>query len=726
MAGLAPVPLRDLLCLMRRESQRSRAIFGLPVRNWFFPPKDLDFSARHASSRAATPVGPAAGPHTQLAQNIALSWLAGGRIIELKTVQVNDRLAIPRPCIHVPNVGYNVEWSQELSVSESTAEYAKAVFLVEVLKATKCFGAFDDASGFENCGDTVYDISVGYDLAGVRSDKVTGFLRAMRNPAPHFAELRRQLTGNLQEFRELELPASISNCVTLSTFHGCPAHEIEAIVRYLLEQLGLHVIIKFNPTLLGFEAVRELLIDQLGYHHLALCREAFAQDLQYRDALEMLRRLRRVAENCGATVGAKFTNTLVVANNSEFFPTQADPYMYLSGQPLHVIAMNLMQRFREELGFEFPVSFSAGIERKNFPAAAACGMVPITTCTDLLRQGGYGRLPRYLDALANEMSKIPAESARRCGVSSREAFVLAAHGHGTDAVAETLQSVQGGDQLWRREGPRLTALAAEHPDDLPRALRDAAAAGGLDAEAIVLQATRIAGRLNGRDIVPALAGDPRYHAQSNKKEPRRIARTLGLYDCINCDLCISACPNDAIFAYNATPVETPTELLRLRSAALLVRAPGKGFAIRVPHQLAVLDGLCNECSNCDVYCPEQGAPFQLKERVFLSLEDFNSAPAQDGFCRQNNTLRARLSGSQYFLAPEIERNRATLCGAGFHLDLQWEPLEVREARLTDSEEMDFDTALLWRMKAVWESIFDSDSPNMVNPDPQAERVEKLS
>ena len=717
MAGLSPVPFLDLLRLMRREFEHSRAIFGLPVRNWFFPRKDLDFSARHASSRASTPVGPAAGPHTQLAQNIVLSWLAGGRIIELKTVQVNDCLAIPRPCIHIPNVGYNVEWSQELSVPESTAEYAKAVFLIEVLQATKCFGAFDDALGFESSGDTVYDISVGYDLAGIRSDKVTGFLRAMQKPVAHYEVLRGQLTGDLQEFRELELPSSISNCVTLSTFHGCPADEIEAIVRYLLEQLGLHIIIKFNPTLLGFEAVRELLIDRLGDHHLTLCREAFEKDLQYHDALEMLRRLHRVAENCGLTVGAKFTNTLVVANNPEFFPTHADPYMYLSGQPLHVIAMNLMQRFCEDIGFDFPVSFSAGIERKNFPAAVACGMVPVTTCTDLLRQGGYGRLPRYLDALADEM--------RRCGVSNREAFVLVAHGHGAEAVAETLRSVQGGDHLWQCERLRLTALAAEHPDDLPCALREAARAAGLDAEEIVLQGTRVAGRLNGRDIVPTLASEARYHALSNTKEPRRIARTLHLYDCINCDLCISACPNGAIFAYNASPVETPTELLRLRSGGPLVRAPGKGFAIRVTHQLAVLDGLCNECSNCDVYCPEQGAPFQLKERVFLSLEDFISASARDGFCRQNNTLRARLGGSEYFLAPELERNRATLCGAGFHLDLQWEPLEVCEGRLRDSEDIAFDTALLWRMKTVWESIFNSDSPNMVNPDPHADCVERL-
>ncbi|MFQ5664136.1 MAG: 4Fe-4S binding protein [Terriglobia bacterium] len=713
MARLTPVSFPDLLRRMRREVEVSQSIFDLPVRKWFIPAKEFDFSALHFSRRASTPVGPAAGPHTQLAPNIVLSWLAGGRIIELKTVQINDRLKIPRPCIHIPNVGYNVEWSQELRVSESLLEYAKAVYLVEILKATHGFGAFSHASGFENGIHTVYDISVGYDLEGIRSDKVTGFLRSLQHPAPHFEELRRQLRGDLAEFRDLELPPSISDCVTVSTFHGCPAHQIEAIARYLLEGLGFHTIIKLNPTLLGFEAVKELLIDQLGYRHLELRRQAFEQDLQYDDGLEMLRRLRPVAENRGSTIGAKFTNTLVVANNPKFFPTQTDPYMYLSGQPLHVISMNLMQRFREDLGFEFPVSFSAGIDKKNFPAAVACGMVPVTTCTDLLRQGSYGRLPRYLNGLAEEM--------RRCGVRSREAYVLAARGHGAAAVAETLRSVKGGAAVWDREGARLTAIANEQPDHLPQALREAAATAGLDAEAILLQATRVAGRRNGRDIVPALANDVRYHARSNRKEPRRIDSILDLHDCINCDLCIPACPNDAIFAYDVKPVAVATEHLRLGPRGTLERAQGQGFTIRKTHQLAVAHGACNDCSNCEVYCPEEGAPFRVKEQVFLTPDEFRSSPSLDGFCLEDNTLHARLRGVEMWFEPEPERNRAVVRGEGFRVELRWDPFEVQGGHLTGGEEVSFDSALLWRMKTVWESIFHSRKPNMVNPDPLSGR-----
>jgi putative selenate reductase len=554
---LQPIPFPDLVRRMRSEIEAAGSIFDLPVRKWWVPSEKLDFSALHFEHRTSTPVGPAAGPHTQLAQNIVLSWLAGSRIIEIKTVQINDRLEIPRPCIHVPNVGYNVEWSQELLVEESLMEYAKAAYLIEILKTTRAFGRLPSDHGF----DTVFDISVGYDLEGIRSEKVTGFIEGMKDPGKSFELLRGELSGDLTEFSKIDLPDQISDTVTLSTFHGCPADQIESICHYLLEDVGLHTIVKLNPTLLGFEAVREILLDRLDYTHLKLRREAFDVDLQYDDGLEILRRLRSVAARQGSIVGAKFTNTLVVENEPEFFPTQTDPYMYVSGPPLHVISMNLMQRFREDLGFEFPVSFSAGIDVKNFPAAVACGMVPVTTCTDLLRQGGFGRLPGYLKALSREMEKS--------GVTSREAYVLSAGGHAVEAVREALITFPGAPvgrepvddhDPWRR-------IAESSADELPAELREAARAAGLDGDALVLHATRIAGRLNGREIVPSLVEDPRYHASANSKSPRQIDSVLALYDCINCDLCIQACPNDAIFSYEVDPVEVDGFARTARSTA---------------------------------------------------------------------------------------------------------------------------------------------------------------
>jgi putative selenate reductase len=639
-------------------------------------------------------VGPAAGPHTQLAQNIVLAWLAGSRIIELKTVQVNDQLDIPRPCIHAPNIGFNVEWSQELRVQESLLEYAKAAYLIEILKATRAFGRFPTDHGL----DTVFDISVGYDLEGIRSAKVTDFIRGLLHPTALFDELRAELTDDLAAYRELELPQPISDCVTLSTFHGCPAGQIESIARYLLEELGLHVIIKLNPTLLGFETVREILHDRLGYHHLDLRREAFDVDLQYDDGIGILRRLRTVAEGRGSTIGAKFTNTLVVRNDAEVFPTQADPWMYVSGAPLHVISMTLMQKFRDELGFEFPVSFSAGIDVKNFPAAVACGMVPVTTCTDLLKQGGFGRLPGYLKALGREME--------RAGVTSREAYVLAAGRHGAEAVARSLTVLPPAAM------ERLVEASSTDPDSLPARIRQAAVEAGLDPEAALLDATRVAGRLNGRDIVPLLAAERRYHAEANSKSPRRIDSVLELYDCINCDLCVSACPNDAIFTYDATPTSLSTHVVGFGHGGMSL-TPGEGFAIAEAHQLGLFAGACNECSNCEVYCPEHGAPFRVKERLFPTEEAFAES-ADDGFWYSDGGLRARLGGRVMELRVDESANWAYVDAGEISLELSWDPLQILGGSVEPGAQA-LDTARLYRMRTAWEAIYHSERSNPVNP-----------
>src|SRR5512134_2502511 len=163
MAELVPAPFASLVRRMFREHANEAKIFDLPARKFWKGSPDLDTSVTFHGHRAANPLGPAAGPQDQMAQNIVLAWLAGSRILELKTVQVNDRLTIPRPCIDATNVGYNVEWSQELRLEESLREYVAGSMLVDVLKAENVLGVDRAAQ------DTLFDMSVGYDLAGIRS-----------------------------------------------------------------------------------------------------------------------------------------------------------------------------------------------------------------------------------------------------------------------------------------------------------------------------------------------------------------------------------------------------------------------------------------------------------------------------------------------------------------------------------------------------------------------------
>ena len=140
MAELIPAPFPHLLRRMLREAEREQKVFDLPARRFWRGSQDLDLSVVVHGHRAANPVGPAAGPHGQMAQNILLSWLAGARFIELKTVQLDDRLTIPRPCIDMETVGYNVEWSQELRLEDSLREYVKGSMLIDVARAEGLLG----------------------------------------------------------------------------------------------------------------------------------------------------------------------------------------------------------------------------------------------------------------------------------------------------------------------------------------------------------------------------------------------------------------------------------------------------------------------------------------------------------------------------------------------------------------------------------------------------------
>jgi len=497
MRHLAPYPLAALATRMLREFDARQTIFDLPLRKFVLGDARHDLSVCLPGHTAATPFGPAAGPHTQLAQNIVLTWLAGGRCIELKTVQVIDRLTLPRPCIDMQTLGYNVEWSQELTLEESLEEYVKAAMLIRILQASGRLGL---APGFER---TVFDMSVGYDLAGIQSERVQAFIRGMKDATPVVERLRRQLPAELGPLRDLDFPTRLSDTLTLSTFHGCPPGEIEAMVEHLMREHGLACVVKLNPTLLGATEVRRLLNDALGYTELRVPDAAFEKDATWEQACAFMGRLEALARTLGLPLGVKFSNTLIVENHRDFFPA-SERVMYLSGPPLHVLAMHLVRRFRATFGDRLPISFSAGIQRENFPDAVALGLVPVTVCTDLLKAPGYWRAFGYFEELARRMDAV--------GAKTIDEFVVRAYRH------------EGHD-------------------------------GPADVSAARLRNTEL--------YVQHLAAEPRYQAANNRKLPRKVGSLLKFFDCLACNKCIPVCPNDANFDLRmpSTP-QVPVKMAR--------------------------------------------------------------------------------------------------------------------------------------------------------------------
>src|SRR6185295_1895182 len=211
MVDLFCTPFVDLIQRMRLEFRNQQSIFDLLARKWYIPAEDdvsPDLSVRFHDRVAGNASGPASGPQTQMAQNIVLSWLAGGRIMELKTVQVNDELKISRPCIDAANIGFNVEWSQELRVADSLEEYVAGAMLIHMLRhAPDVFGSpFRDVSMAGTVGEPIYDMSIGYDLAGIQTPKVVNFIGGMIDARETVDRLRDQIPRWLGPLRELDYP----------------------------------------------------------------------------------------------------------------------------------------------------------------------------------------------------------------------------------------------------------------------------------------------------------------------------------------------------------------------------------------------------------------------------------------------------------------------------------------------------------------------------------------
>jgi putative selenate reductase len=679
MAELRPYPFGALVARMFRELEREGSVFDLPARRFFLGDAQRDLSVRFHGRIASTPLGPAAGPQSQMAQNVVLSWLGGSRILELKTVQVDDELAIPRPCIDMQTVGYNVEWSQELKLEESLEEYVKGAMLVEMLAAS---GRLELPAGRPR---TIYDMSVGYDLAGIKSARVRAFLDGMRDCRALVDRLRRAIPAEHAALRDLDYPTRLSDTLTLSTFHGCPPDEIERIADHLLREHGLHVVVKLNPMLLGAERARELLNGVLGYEEVRTPDSAFERDTTWEAAQGFCERLGATAAGLGLGFGVKLTNTLIVENHRDFFrPDQRE--MYLSGPPLHVLAMDLVLRFRRRFGDRFPISFSAGIDRRNFPDAVALGLVPITVCSDLLKPGGYARSRGYFDELAARMDAARARSVPD--------FVVRAYGEGAAAL-ERLGLAR--DDPRRRACER--ALAAGE---------DLAAAAG---EELFARWASEAALLNTEHYVPLATCDPRYGREANARPPRKIGSRLELFDCITCDKCVPVCPNDANFTFVLPRLAVPVVKLRREGGRWTRRVDGE-LAIEERHQIASFADFCNDCGNCDVFCPEDGGPYLVKPRFFGRHADWLSFAHLDGFALERRATGTRLHGRFERRAYSLERDAAggpsTYRGPGFELRLdERDP----EGTLEGSAEGEVDLTYLRILGWIRDAVYAPDAVN---------------
>ncbi len=402
---MRPIPFAQLMDWILTEHAEKNSIFGVRKIVKHEGGADPIFA-----EKIETPFGPAAGPNSQLAQNIVASYVAGARFFELKTVQIMDgeelSKCVAKPCIVAEDECYNCEWSTELTVPQAMSEYIKAWWACKLLARELGLG---DPDGF------VFNMSVGYDLEGIKSPKVDAYIEGMKDASGTdvWAECLEWARANVERFANVDaafvesVSPRVSSSVTESTLHGCPPDEIERIATYLITEKGLNTYIKCNPTLLGYDYARERL-DGLGFDYIAFDDKHFREDLQWADAVPMFERLTKLTSERGLSFGVKLTNTFPVDVTRKELPSEE---MYMSGRSLFPLTIHLARRISEQFDGKLRISYSGGADAQNIRDLYGAGIWPITMATTVLKPGGYERFSQIAGVLKGAARKDDVDVA---------------------------------------------------------------------------------------------------------------------------------------------------------------------------------------------------------------------------------------------------------------------------------------------------------------------------
>ena len=217
----------------------------------------------HGRGRA-TPVGPAAGPQRQLAQNIVLAWLGGlpdHRAEDDPGARTSWRSRAPAST--PPTWATTSSGRRSCGSRESLREYVKGSMLMRhPARARPGLGVAAAAARH----DLRHERRLRPGRHPHQAACATGFA-AMKDASALVDRAARARSPTTRAATATSTsPRGSLDRITLSTFHGCPPDEIERIIDHLLTELDVDVIVKLNPTLLGPRGGRAPAPRRAGLH----------------------------------------------------------------------------------------------------------------------------------------------------------------------------------------------------------------------------------------------------------------------------------------------------------------------------------------------------------------------------------------------------------------------------------------------------------------------------
>jgi putative selenate reductase len=164
-----------------------------------------------------------------------------------------------------------------------------------------------------------------------------------------------------------------------------------------------------------------------------------------------------------------------------------------------------------------------------------------------------------------------------------------------------------------------------------------------------------------------------------------------------CSICTTVCPNFANRCYEIIPCSLPLQKAVRSENGEIVLADDGTFEIKQKYQILNIANFCNECGNCNTFCPASGAPYRDKPKFYLTISSFNQA--EEGYYlaalkdkknliyKQNDNI-VTLSGTQDEFIFETDYVTAKFSRRGFIMsDVQFRTPCVNEAHFHKAAEM---------------------------------------
>jgi len=134
-----------------------------------------------------------------------------------------------------------------------------------------------------------------------------------------------------------------------------------------------------------------------------------------------------------------------------------------------------------------------------------------------------------------------------------------------------------------------------------------------------------------------------------EEEAKREASRCLLCDEV-CNICTTVCPNLAFHSFEIEPVAFYLQqIISTKNGVEIV--DGKKFEIQQKQQILHFADWCNQCGNCDTFCPTAGAPYLEKPHLYFNKSMFEQE--KDGYFLDvengNTTLLFYQKNQQYHL-----------------------------------------------------------------------------